>query len=122
MNYKEILLHKDIDASAFSVNQNKTITSFAADLKSKFATTNSYVYGNYFREKYHYKPQDVLDKIALYVVSLLPKDKDSELYKYQRDIFDVSKEILPSQTNFEGDISFDSSTCGYPQTNMFAAR
>ena len=109
MNYKEILLHKDIDASAFSVNQNKTITSFAADLKSKFATTNSYVYGNYFREKYHYKPQDVLDKIALYVVSLLPKDKDSELYKYQRDIFDVSKEILPSQTNFEGDISFDSS-------------
>ena len=109
LNYKEILLHKDIDASAFSVNQNKTITSFAADLKSKFATTNSYVYGNYFREKYHYKPQDVLDKIALYVVSLLPKDKDSELYKYQRDIFDVSKEILPSQTNFEGDISFDSS-------------
>lgn len=109
LNYKEMLLHKDIDASAFSVNQNKTITSFAADLKSKFATTNSYVYGNYFREKYHYKPQDVLDKIALYVVSLLPKDKDSELYKYQRDIFDVSKEILPSQTNFEGDISFDSS-------------
>ena len=109
LNYKEILLHKDIDASAFSVNQNKTITSFAADLKSKFATTNSYVYGNYFREKYHYKPQDVLDKIALYVVSLLPKDKESELYKYQRDIFDVSKEILPSQTNFEGDISFDSS-------------
>lgn len=109
LNYKEILLHKDIDASIFSVNQNKTITSFAADLKSKFATTNSYVYGNYFREKYHYKPQDVLDKIALYVVSLLPKDKESELYKYQRDIFDVSKEILPSQTNFEGDISFDSS-------------
>lgn len=109
LNYKEMLLHKDIDASAFSVNQNKTITSFAADLKSKFATTNSYVYGNYFREKYHYKPQDVLDKIALYVVSLLPKDKESELYKYQRDIFDVSKEILPSQTNFEGDISFDSS-------------
>lgn len=109
LNYKEILLHKDIDASAFSVNQNKTITSFAADLKSKFATTNSYVYGNYFREKYHYKPQDVLDKIALYVVSLLPKNKESELYKYQRDIFDVSKEILPGQTNFESDISFDSS-------------
>ena len=109
LNYKEILLHKDIDASAFSVNQNKTITSFAADLKSKFATTNSYVYVNYFREKSHYKPHDVLDKIDLYVVSLLPKDKESELYKYQRDIFDVSKEILPSQTNFEGDISFDSS-------------
>ena len=109
LNYKEILLHKDIDASAFSVNQNKTIASFAADLKSKFATTNSYACGNYFRGKYHYKPQNALDKIALYIVSLLPKDKESELYKYQRDLFDVSKEILPSQTNFEGDISFDSS-------------
>ena len=109
LNYKEILLHKDIDASAFSVNQNKTIASFAADLKSKFATTDSYACGNYFRGKYHYKPQNALDKIALYIVSLLPKDKESELYKYQRDLFDVSKEILPSQTNFEGDISFDSS-------------
>lgn len=109
LNYKEILLHKDIDASAFSVNQNKTIASFAADLKSKFATTNSYACGNYFRGKYHYKPQNDLDKVALYIVSLLPKDKESELYKYQRDLFDVSKEILPSQTNFEGDISFDSS-------------
>lgn len=109
LNYKEILLHKDIDASAFSVNQNKTIASFAADLKSKFATTDSYACGNYFREKYHYKPQNALDKVALYIVSLLPKDKESELYKYQRDLFDVSKEILPSQTNFEGDISFDSS-------------
>ena len=109
LNYKEILLHKDIDASAFSVNQNKTIASFAADLKSKFATTDSYACGNYFREKYHYKPQNALDKVALYIASLLPKDKESELYKYQRDLFDVSKEILPSQTNFEGDISFDSS-------------
>lgn len=109
LNYKEILLHKDIDASAFSVNQNKTIASFAADLKSKFATTDSYACGNYFRGKYHYKPQNALDKVALYIVSLLPKDKESELYKYQRDLFDVSKEILPSQTNFEGDISFDSS-------------
>lgn len=109
LNYKEILLHKDIDASAFSVNQNKTIASFAADLKSKFAMTNSYACGNYFRGKYHYKPQNALDKVALYIVSLLPKDKESELYKYQRDLFDVSKEILPSQTNFEGDISFDSS-------------
>ena len=109
LNYKEILLHKDIDASAFSVNQNKTIASFAADLKSKFATTDSYACGNYFRGRYHYKPQNALDKIALYIVSLLPKDKESELYKYQRDLFDVSKEILPSQTNFEGDISFDSS-------------
>lgn len=109
LNYKEILLHKDIDASAFSVNQNKTIASFAADLKSKFATTNSYACGNYFRGKYHYKPQNALDKVALYIVSLLPKDKESELYKYQRVLFDVSKEILPSQTNFEGDISFDSS-------------
>lgn len=109
LNYKKILLHKDIDASAFSVNQNKTIASFAADLKSKFATTDSYACGNYFRGKYHYKPQNALDKVALYIVSLLPKDKESELYKYQRDLFDVSKEILPSQTNFEGDISFDSS-------------
>lgn len=109
LNYKEILLHKDIDASAFSVNQNKTIASFAADLKSKFATTDLYACGNYFRGKYHYKPQNALDKVALYIVSLLPKDKESELYKYQRDLFDVSKEILPSQTNFEGDISFDSS-------------
>lgn len=109
LNYKEILLHKDIDASAFSVNQNKTISSFSSDLKSKFATTSSYAYGNYFRGKYHYKPQEYLDKIALYIVSLLPKDKDSELYKYQKDLFYVSKEVLTNQTNTESDISFESS-------------
>lgn len=109
LNYKEILLHKDIDASAFSVNQNKTISSFSSDLKSKFATTSSYAYGNYFRGKYHYKPQEFLDKIALYIVSLLPKDKDSELYKYQKDLFYVSKEVLTNQTNTESDISFESS-------------
>lgn len=111
LNYKEILLHKDIDASAFSVNQNKTISSFSSDLKSKFATTttSSDTYGNYFRGKYHYKPQKILDKVALYIVSLLPKDKESELYKYQKDLFDVSKEVLKDQTNTESDISFDSS-------------
>ena len=109
LNYREILLHKDIDASAFSVNQHKTISSFASDLKSKFTTTNSYTYGNYFRGKYHYKPQEILGKIALYIVSLLPKDKDSELYKYQRDLFCVSKEILSSQINIVSDIAFDSS-------------
>lgn len=109
LNYKKILLHKDIEASAFSINQNKTISSFAADLKSKFATTSSSCYGNYFRDCYHYKPQNVLDNIALYVISLLPQDRESDLYKYQRDIYTVSKEILSTQCNFEGLISFDSS-------------
>lgn len=109
LNYKEILLHKDINASAFSVNQNKTISSFSSDLKSKFAPTSSYACGNYFRGKYHYMPQEILDKIALYIISLLPKDKESELYKYQKDLFYVSKEVLTNQTNTESDISFDSS-------------
>lgn len=62
----------------------KTISSFAADLREKFAITSESSNGNYFRGAYHYKSQEVLDKIALYVISILPQNKESELYKYQK--------------------------------------
>lgn len=109
MNYKKILLHKDIDASAFSVNQKKTISSFAADLREKFAITSESSNGNYFRGAYHYKSQEVLDKIALYVISILPQNKESELYKYQKNIYSISKAILTSQIYNESMICFDAS-------------
>ncbi len=107
LKYKNILLHKDIDAASFSIVQKKSISNFAADLKIKFKAVSS-VYGNYFRGQYHYFSQGTLDKIARYVVSLMPKDKESELFKFQSSIFDVSKQLLNAQDNYESIVDFDS--------------
>ena len=108
LNYKSILLHKEIDAAGFAIVQKKTISSFASELKGKFARqTNSY-YGNYFRGAYHYYPQVTLDKIALYVLSLTPKDNSSDLYKHQHSLYQISKLFLSGQTYVEQSIDYDS--------------
>lgn len=108
LKYKSILLHKEIDAAGFAIVQKKTISSFASELKGKFARqTNSY-YGNYFRGAYHYYPQVTLDKIALYVLSLTPKDNSSDLYKHQHSLYQISKLFLSGQTYVEQSIDYDS--------------
>lgn len=109
LKYKDILLHKDIDASAFSIVQNKTISTFASELKSKLSRSSSYTFGNYFRGSYHYYPQSVLDKVSLYMSSILPINKESELYKYQESLYNITKEILVVDTTYvESSIDFDS--------------
>lgn len=110
LKYKQILLDKNIDADLFGVNQKKDISDFASELKSKFKPAKSWSSGNNFRGDYHYYPKDILDKIALYIVSLLPQDTQSELYKRQSMLCSISKSLLPSTQTYETkSIDFDSS-------------
>lgn len=108
ITYKDILLHKDIDAAGFAVVQKKTISSFASELKGKFSRLANSSYGNYFRGSYHYYPQATLDKIALYMLSLMPLDRSSDLYKHQQSLFAISKALLSNQTNSEQSVNYDS--------------
>lgn len=99
INYRSVLLHKDIDAVSFAIVQKKTISNFASELNDKFSKLNNPSIGNYFRGAYHYFPQVKLDKIALYLLSLFPNDFSSELYKYQFILFRVSLSFL-AEKNF----------------------
>lgn len=108
ISYKAILLHKDIDAAGFAVVQKKTISNFASELKGKFARQASSYYGNSFRGSYHLFPQVTLDKIALYMLSLMPSGQSSDLYKYQQSLYAISKKLLSAQTYSEQTVNYDS--------------
>lgn len=110
LNYKQLLLDKSIDADLVGVNQKMDISDFASDLKAKFEPTKSWSSGNNFRGEFHNYPKDILDGIALYVVSLLPQDAQSELYERQNNLYSISRSFLPStQTNCIKYIDYDSS-------------
>lgn len=94
--YKEILLHKDVEASAFVINQKKDIASFATDLKNKYASMGSYsssfpylINGRYFKFA-----QSTLNKVALYLLSLIPSDKETEVEKSQDSLYTTACNIL----------------------------
>ncbi len=109
INYKDILVHKDIDATRFSIVQSKNTRIFANELKPKFANLQNSSSGNFFRYYYHHFPQDKLDKIARYLISILPSDTTLDLYKYQKSLFDISNKILGEEINYtEQEICFDS--------------
>lgn len=110
LNYKQRLLDKSIDADLIGVNQKVDVSDFASDLKAKFEPAKSWSSGNSFRGKFHYYPQNILDEIALYIVSLLPQDTQSELYERQNNLYSISRSFLPStQTNGIKYIDYDSS-------------
>lgn len=94
LKYKNILLHKDIDAAAFSVTQKKTISDFARDLKRKVEPSSSSYYGNYFNGAYHPFSQTSIETVSLYVLSLLPQHKQSEVCEWQGKLLDTARELL----------------------------
>ncbi len=94
ISYKDILLHKDIDASKFAVNQKKDISTFAHELKEKMSYQNSYRQGLEYKDGHYQYNQELLNKIALYMISLLPSNRESSIYKDQNDIYNVTKELL----------------------------
>ncbi|HBC29130.1 MAG TPA: hypothetical protein DC006_05655, partial [Prevotellaceae bacterium] len=94
MDYKKILLHKDMDAEAFSVNSSKGISDFAHDLNEKMAPKQSSYLGNYFYGTYHSYPQDDLEQVALFLLNLLPKDEGSDFAKNQYALQSVAQSIL----------------------------
>lgn len=121
---KDILLHKDIEASSFAINQKKSIASFASELKDKYASQSSsnssspyLMYGRYY--KY---PKATLDKVALYLLSLLPSDKETEVGKNQDSLYTTSFNILGSETvPCSGTINYSSKDL-WQDANLFVAR
>lgn len=110
IKYKQLLLDKNIDADLFGINQKKDVSAFASELKSKFEPAKSWSSGHNFRGCYHYYPKDILDEIALYIVSILPQDTQSELYERQNTLYSISKSFLPSNQTYDTkSIDLDSS-------------
>lgn len=91
INYKNILLHEDIDAADFSVIQKKTISTFANELNDAIASMTQSSWGNYFNGSYHKYPKETIYKVASYMIRLLPKNKESNLYKYQSSLLSIAQ-------------------------------
>lgn len=91
INYKNILLHEDIDAADFSIIQKKTISTFANELNDAIASMTQSSWGNYFNGSYHKYPKETIYKVASYMIRLLPKNKESNLYKYQSSLLSIAQ-------------------------------
>lgn len=94
LKYKDILLHKDIDAGTFSVTQKKTISDFANDLKHNIEPLSHNISKNYFNGAYHRHSQTAIEKVSLYVLSLLPQNKESEVYLWQEKLLKIARELF----------------------------
>lgn len=94
LSYKGLLLDKQMEASAFSINQKKTIATFASELNRKFVSYSDSSKPNYFRGRTHDYEQSVLDKVARYVTSILPESQNSDLGKQQTGLYKVAISIL----------------------------
>lgn len=98
LTYTDVLLDKNIDAAYFSINQKKNISSFASELKDCFASQSSYnsnypylINGRYFKYE-----QTTMESVALYVLSLIPFDLESEVGIIQKSIYTTAINILGS--------------------------
>jgi hypothetical protein len=99
LTYKNILLHKDIEASSFAIIQKKDIATFASEIKGKYVSQSSYYsdYPHLFNGRYFKYPKASLDKVALYLLSLIPADKESEVGKNQDSLYATASSILGSE-------------------------
>lgn len=123
LTYKDILLHKDIEASAFAINQEKSISSFASELKDKYASQSIY-YSSYpyqINGRYYKYPLSILDKIALYILSLLPSDKETEVFKDQYLLYKTAFNILGSENVIDNDTINFSSKELWQDANFFVS-
>ena len=107
--FKSDLLHRDIEPAAFSIIQTKTISDIARKINQWFATSEDRTKGNYFRNKYHSYSQDQLDKLACYLVSIQPIEKESGIGKEQAELYSVSKVFLGDEKTYEEkSVAYDS--------------
>ena len=75
INYKNILLHKDIDAADFAVVQKKTISSFASELNDALSKMSHYSWGNHFHGSYHRFPKEKIYQVSSYMIGCCPEIK-----------------------------------------------
>ena len=91
INYKDILLHEDIKATDFAVVQKKTISSFASELNDAVTESSNRYLGNEFNGNYHKYSKDTLYEVASYMIRLLPKNKETALYKNQFSLLSLAQ-------------------------------
>ena len=130
LKYKSILLHEDIDAAGFAVVQKKTISSFANELNDAIAKMSHYSWGNQFHGSYHKYPKDVIYKVASYMIGLLPKNKETNLYKNQYSLLSIAQAFnitdgVKGYIDFENkslweDISFYTACCIWEKIEEFS--
>ena len=121
--YKDILLHKDICASSFAINQKKDIPSFASELKSKFTSqisTNS-IYPYSINGRYFKFSQTTLNKVSLYMLSLLPSDKNCETGKSQYALYRTAANLLDEDIVPQADVISYSEKDLWQDSNFFVA-
>lgn len=109
INYKNVLLHKDIEAAAFAVVQKKTISTFANELDEALSNMSHGSWGNHFNGSYHKFPKEKIYQVSSYMIGLLPYDKDTNLYKYQSSLLSVAQAFKITEGTI-GDIDFDNKT------------
>lgn len=119
INYKNILLHEDINAEDFAIVQKKTISSFAAELNDAITEKSHYSWGNYFNNNYHKYPKDIIYRIATYMVRLLPLNKETNLYKYQSSLLSVAQAFSITEEPI-GYIDFDNDSL-WEKISFYAA-
>ena len=109
ISYKNILLHKDIEASSFAVNQKKTILEFAHDLNDAIAPMPHHSWGNFFNGAYHKFPQEAIYAVATYMIRLLPNNKETNLFKYQSSLLSTAQ-VIKIAEDIIGYIDFENDT------------
>lgn len=109
INYKNILLHKDIVATDFAVVQKKTISTFASELNDAIAESSNKNLGNEFNGIYHKYPKETLYGIASYMIRLLPDNKETNLYKYQSSLLSIAQAFSLAE-GLIGYIKFENKT------------
>lgn len=109
ISYKNILLHKDIEASSFAVNQKKTILEFAHDLNDAIAPMPHHSCGNFFNGEYHKFSQEAIYAVATYMIRLLPNNKETNLFKYQSSLLSTAQ-VIKIAEDIIGYIDFENDT------------
>lgn len=108
INYKNILLHKDIKAANFAVIQKKTISTFASELNDAITESSNRNLGNEFNGHFHKFPKDTIYGVASYMIRLLPKNKETALYKNQYSLLSIAQAFNLAE-GFIGYIEYENS-------------
>lgn len=91
IKYKDILLHEDIKAADFAVVQKKTISTFASELNDAVSESSNRNLGNEFNGNYHKFSKDTIYEVASYMIRLLPKNRETGLYKNQSSLLSIAQ-------------------------------
>ena len=112
LNYRNILLDKNIEATHFGKTSAKDISTFSEDLSTQIQGMSrySYPYTNYVYGYYRKYPIESLRDVSRLIIQLVPENQESDAYKTQFSLREMSAFFLgESCKRREGIISFTDS-------------